>query len=95
VVPLFIGDDTTDEDAFRAVRRRGIGIAVGSDERQTSARYALKDPDEVAKFLEDLAEVVEREASAGPFILTYEGFDPANEGVRETLCTLGNGYFAT
>src|SRR3546814_18468665 len=27
--------------------------------------------------------------------LVYEGFDPAREGLREALCTLGNGYFAT
>ncbi|MBQ4492325.1 MAG: glycoside hydrolase family 65 protein, partial [Deltaproteobacteria bacterium] len=28
------------------------------------------------------------------WLLTYEGFNPAEEGLRETLCTLGNGYFA-
>jgi alpha,alpha-trehalase len=27
--------------------------------------------------------------------LRYDGFDPAREGLREALCTLGNGYFAT
>jgi alpha,alpha-trehalase len=27
--------------------------------------------------------------------LVYEGYEPAQEGVRETLCTLGNGYFGT
>lgn len=27
--------------------------------------------------------------------LVYRGFDPAEEGLREALCTLGNGYFAT
>ncbi len=27
--------------------------------------------------------------------LVYEGFDPEHEPLRETLCTLGNGYFAT
>ena len=27
--------------------------------------------------------------------LEYEGFDPKSEGLREALCTLGNGYFAT
>ncbi|HEX2028349.1 MAG TPA: glycosyl hydrolase family 65 protein [Nitriliruptorales bacterium] len=27
--------------------------------------------------------------------LRYEGFDPAQEGLREALCTLGNGYVAT
>ena len=25
----------------------------------------------------------------------YEGFDPARQGLREALCTLGNGYFVT
>ncbi|GAA0828943.1 glycoside hydrolase family 65 protein [Streptosporangium amethystogenes subsp. fukuiense] len=30
-----------------------------------------------------------------PWLLTYDGFDPAREGVREALTTLGNGYFAT
>ncbi|MFF1357827.1 glycoside hydrolase family 65 protein [Streptomyces sp. NPDC058297] len=27
--------------------------------------------------------------------LEYEGYDPAQERLRESLCTLGNGYFAT
>ncbi|MFE4056612.1 glycoside hydrolase family 65 protein [Streptomyces sp. NPDC059096] len=26
---------------------------------------------------------------------TYEGYDPGSERLRETLCTVGNGYFAT
>lgn len=30
-----------------------------------------------------------------PWLLTYDGFDPADEGQREAMCTLGNGYFAT
>ncbi len=29
------------------------------------------------------------------WVLEYNGFDPALEGLRETLCTLGNGYLAT
>jgi trehalose/maltose hydrolase-like predicted phosphorylase len=27
--------------------------------------------------------------------LVFDGFDPAHEGTREALCTLGNGYFST
>lgn len=27
--------------------------------------------------------------------LEYQGFDPEEEGLREALCTLGNGYFCT
>lgn len=30
-----------------------------------------------------------------PWLWSYEGFDPAEEGQREALCTLGNGYVAT
>ncbi len=29
------------------------------------------------------------------FLIEFEGFDPDEEGHREALCTLGNGYFAT
>jgi alpha,alpha-trehalase len=32
---------------------------------------------------------------ASAWVLRYEGFDPDTEGLREALCTLGNGYFAT
>lgn len=31
----------------------------------------------------------------GAWTLQFEGFDPAREGLREALCTLGNGYLAT
>ncbi len=31
----------------------------------------------------------------GDQTLAYEGYDPSEEPLREALCTLGNGYFAT
>ena len=55
VTPVYLGDDTTDEDAFRVVRKRGIGIVVGRDGEPSHARYALDDTDQVATFLSDLA----------------------------------------
>ena len=30
-----------------------------------------------------------------PWVLTYHGFDPKQEGIREALCTLANGYLGT
>ena len=30
-----------------------------------------------------------------PWKLSYQGFDPEHEGLREALCALGNGYFVT
>jgi alpha,alpha-trehalase len=35
------------------------------------------------------------ENSRNTWSLVYQGFDPQEEGVREALCTLGNGYFCT
>lgn len=55
-LPLYIGDDVTDEDAFRAVAGCGIGILVAEEPRETAATYRLRDPDEVRQFLERLAE---------------------------------------
>lgn len=54
VVPIFIGDDSTDEDAFKELIERGIGVMVG-EARATYARYRLSDPGEVREFLYRLA----------------------------------------
>ena len=54
-VPLFVGDDETDEDAFRAVAGSGIGIRVGDPHVVSAAEYFLADTDEVATFLGRLA----------------------------------------
>jgi alpha,alpha-trehalase len=56
VLPLYIGDDVTDEDAFRVLEDRGVGIFVtDGGPRETKARYVLVDPGEVRDFLEALA----------------------------------------
>jgi trehalose 6-phosphate phosphatase len=54
VLPLYIGDDLTDEGAFRAVRQSGVGIVVREEPRSTAARYALKNSAEVERFLREL-----------------------------------------
>jgi len=53
--PIFIGDDRTDEDAFRALEQRGIGILVSEQSQPTGAKYSLKDPAEVEYFLRALS----------------------------------------
>jgi alpha,alpha-trehalase len=95
VVPLYIGDDITDEDAFRAISDRGVTIVVGAGKRQTAAHYMLRNTEEVAKLLRELARLAEKEVSKGVWVMAYEGFNPEQEGHRESLCTLGNGNFAT
>lgn len=56
-IPLYIGDDVTDEDAFRAVRGRGIGIVVTAEPRETAASYSLAGIGEVEELLERLCRV--------------------------------------
>jgi trehalose 6-phosphate phosphatase len=61
VIPLYLGDDITDEDAFQALEGRGIGIYVGSqtdperDGRSTAADFVLDSVAEVERFLDGLA----------------------------------------
>ncbi|XP_020688168.1 trehalose-phosphate phosphatase A-like, partial [Dendrobium catenatum] len=56
VLPIYIGDDRTDEDAFKVLRElnRGYGILVSSVPKETEAHYSLKDPSEVMVFLRSL-----------------------------------------
>ena len=61
VVPIYLGDDITDEDAFQALKGRGIGILVGNADdpetanRSTNADYILNTIEEVEEFLTKLA----------------------------------------
>ena len=61
VRPIYIGDDRTDEDAFRALGRRGVGILVSEQPRSTAASYALKNPAEVERFLRELTLMTKHE----------------------------------
>lgn len=110
VIPIYVGDDITDEHAFEALADRGIGICVGRADdpevagRSTSASYALHTIQEVQQFLRLLAHWTTGGAGApargetllGPlWTLGYDSFDPKQEGLREALTSTGNGYFCT
>lgn len=63
LLPIYIGDDLTDEDGFRVIENYGSGISVFVGERDyhTSARFFLGTPAEVAKFLSLLLEEARRD----------------------------------
>ena len=54
VLPIYVGDDTTDEDAFRALAGRGIGIRIGSPGEPTEADFYLENTAELERFLRAL-----------------------------------------
>jgi len=66
--PLYIGDDVTDQDAFRAIRRIGLAISVGPWTQKGSAHLVLKDPKEVHQFLRRFLGRVRKESGPAGFL---------------------------
>jgi len=62
LLPVYMGDDQTDEDGFQVIEKYGSGITVhiGETRLDSSARYFLKSPQEVQQFLTMLLEYSER-----------------------------------
>ena len=62
LLPLYVGDDFTDEDALRAVRDIGVGIVLRSGEhgdRMTWAHYAVDDPRSLGVLLGRVASLLQ------------------------------------
>jgi trehalose 6-phosphate phosphatase len=49
----YLGDDQTDEDAFRALKGRGLAVLVRAESRLTAADVWLRPPDELLGFLKE------------------------------------------
>src|SRR5215467_5608965 len=53
VAAAYLGDDQTDENAFRAIKGRGLAILVRSEARPSMADVWLRPPEELSQFLRD------------------------------------------
>jgi HAD superfamily hydrolase (TIGR01509 family) len=83
------------EDAMAGVaagRAGGFGCVIGVDRRGQAQALREAGADVVVT---DLAQVQVAAEPSAAWALVYEDFDLEQEGIREALCTLGNGYFAT
>jgi alpha,alpha-trehalase len=92
ICPVLFGDNLIDDDHFEAVSLIGIGIALGSGPHSTNATFKVDSPRQIAQFLLKLSSSLDKGTSWGQI---YLGFDAEDEGRREALCALGNGYFVT
>jgi alpha,alpha-trehalase len=57
---IYIGDDTTDEDAFRMLRTRGTGILVSEKVRESTADFYVKSTEEVKRLFEKIIKTPQR-----------------------------------
>ena len=51
ITPIYIGDDITDETAFKVLRRKGITVFVRGERKTSIAEYYLNSTKEVVDFL--------------------------------------------
>jgi trehalose 6-phosphate phosphatase len=56
----YLGDDTTDEDAFAALRGRGLTLLVRAEPRPSQAAYWLRPPQDLLAFLDAWIHAAER-----------------------------------
>jgi len=61
-LPVYIGDDTTDEFAFHVVKSHGIGIKVGGRDADTEAHGRVPDEAAVLAILQYWGTVVAAQA---------------------------------
>jgi len=54
IVPVYIGDDVTDETAFKVLKEKGITVFVKGERKTSLAEYYLSSTNEVVKFLGQL-----------------------------------------
>ena len=57
LLPIYLGDDQTDEDAFRVLKGQGISVVIGPDGHPSEADFFLRNSDEVLEFLSRCQEV--------------------------------------
>jgi trehalose-6-phosphatase len=57
MMPVYVGDDTTDEDAYRAIKGCGISVSVGAN---AECDYYLQGQEEVGVFLDWIADILSR-----------------------------------
>jgi len=56
IIPIYIGDDTTDEDAFKALKNRGLTVFVGRVD-SSQAKYYVKNIKEVHELLKYILDI--------------------------------------
>lgn len=62
VLPIYIGDDETDEDAFSLLEDQGIGVLVSTLPEPSHAQYRLGSPSEVIRLINALSALEGRHA---------------------------------
>jgi len=56
-IPIYVGDDVSDEDAFKEIKNFGLTVYIGNP-TLTNAQYYLNNTDEVSKLLKEFLKLM-------------------------------------
>jgi trehalose/maltose hydrolase-like predicted phosphorylase len=96
LLPIYIGGNGSDEMLFDAIEHDGVSIILRDrdGDRHTSAQFSVENAECVVEFLEQLSEELAAAQRSEPdcWSITFDGYQPRYERLREVLCGIGNGY---
>ena len=92
IFPIYIGESLICENTVVTDTNNEIVVVVDHGFHDSNASFRVNSLKQFGQFIRKLSSGLDKSTSWGQ---VYTGFDPEDEGRREALCALGNGYFIT
>ncbi len=92
IFPIYIGNHLGCKADVNLFSQTGLLVSYGTGLSSSKASYGLPDLESLGRYMVELSSGLSKGTG---WDQVYKGFDSKDEGRRESLCAMGNGYFVT